>query len=87
MEDDSVNGIVFISFANFGEEPYKPLVEALQGRCTKPVFFALLGTRKDFQIAQAYLETSGFPCYEIPEMAVRVFSRMWRYARRRTETT
>ena len=83
MDDENVHGIVFISFANFGADPYKPIVEHFKGRCAKPLFFALLGSRKDLQISQTYLEEEGFPCYDFPEMAVRVFSKMWQYARNR----
>lgn len=81
MEDPNVHGIISISFANAGAELYHPIVEALQGKCTKPLFFSLLGNKRDFQECQTYLEESGFPCYDMPEMAVRVFARMWRYAR------
>lgn len=83
MDDDGVNGIVFVSGAGNGLDPYRPVVSALKGRCTKPVFFSLLGTKQDFQVIQAFLEENGFPCFELPEMAVRVFSRMWQYARHR----
>jgi acetyltransferase len=79
MEDKNVHGIVSISFANAGAEVYQPIVEALKGNCSKPLFFSLLGSKKDFQESQAYLEENGFPCYDLPEMAVRVFARMWRY--------
>jgi len=82
MEDENVHGIVFISFANFGAEPYMPIVDAFKGKCAKPLFFSLLGSRKDLQLSQAFFDESGFPCYDFPEMAVRVFSRMWQYARR-----
>lgn len=85
MEDDQVKGIVFISFAIFGIEPYLQILEAFKGRCSKPFFFSLMGSRQDLQICQPYFEKEGFPCYDFPEMAVRVFSRMWRYARRRTK--
>ena len=83
MDDDGVNGIIFVSGASHGIEPYRPVVAALKERCTKPVFFSLLGAKQDFQAIQAFLEENGFPCFEIPEMAVRVFSRMWQYARRK----
>lgn len=83
LEDDEVDGIVFISFANFGAEPYRPIVDFLRGRCNKPVFFSLLGTKKDIEASQALFEENRIPCYDFPEMAVRVFSHMWKYARRR----
>ncbi len=80
MQDRNIHGIISISFANAGAEVYQPLVQAFKGRCEKPLFFSLLGSKKDFQECQAYLEENGFPCYDLPEMAVRVFSRMWKYA-------
>lgn len=83
LEDDEVDGIVFISFANFGAEPYRPIVDFLRGRCNKPVFFSLLGTKKDIEASQALFEENRIPCYDFPEMAVRVFSHMWKYARMR----
>jgi acetate---CoA ligase (ADP-forming) len=88
MEDEKVHGIVFISSlpiagGKSGTEAFKPIVEAFKGRCTKPLFFAVLATRPDFQIGRTFLEENGFPCYEFPEMAVRVFSKMWQYSRKR----
>jgi acetate---CoA ligase (ADP-forming) len=83
MADDNVHGIVFISFANFGEQPLKPLIEVFNGKCTKPLFFSLLGTRKDQRLSQTFLEESGFPYYDFPEMAVRAFAKMWQYSRNR----
>lgn len=81
MADENVHGIISISFANAGAEVYQPLVEKIKENCPKPLFFSLLGSKKDFLECQAYLEDNGFPCYDLPEMAVRVFSRMWRYAK------
>jgi acetyltransferase len=85
LEDDGVDGIIFVSFAIFGAEPYRPVIEFLRGRCHKPVFFSLLGTQKDMDLANAFLEENRFPCYEFPEMGVRVMARMRKYARLREE--
>ena len=79
LEDRGVDGIIFISFANFGEQPYRPIVAGLKGRIHKPVFFSLLGLKKDIEGSSAFLEENGYPCFELPEMAVRVFARMWQY--------
>jgi acyl-CoA synthetase (NDP forming) len=81
LDDIGVHGIIFISFANFGDQPYRPIIEALEGRITKPLFFSLLGTQKDIESSQTYLEEKGFPCFDLPEMAVRVFARMWKYGK------
>ncbi len=86
MEADEVDGILFISFAEFGAEPYRSLVEQLRGRCVKPVFFSLLGAKKDIDAGRTFLEENGFPCYDFPEMAVWVFAQMLRYARWRGES-
>ena len=81
LEDDGVHGILFISFALFGPDPYRPLVEMIRERLTKPVFFSLLGTLEDVEACRAFLEDNGIPFYLFPEMAVRVFAHMRRYAR------
>jgi acyl-CoA synthetase (NDP forming) len=83
LEDDGVDGIIFISFAIFGAEPYRPIVEFIQGRCVKPVFFSLLGTKKDIEASRSFLEEHHIPCLDFPEMAVRVLARMRKYARMR----
>jgi acetyltransferase len=83
LEDEGVDGVIFISFAIFGAEPYRPIVEFLQGRCNKPVFFSLLGTKKDIEAGRSFLEEHHIPCLDFPEMAVRVLARMRKYARMR----
>jgi acetyltransferase len=85
LDDDGVDGIIFITFANSGVEPYGPVVDLIKNQCTKPVFFSLLGAKKDIDICQEFLEGNCIPCFDFPEMAVRVFARMWRYARWRKE--
>ena len=79
LEDPGVDGIIFISFANFGEQPYRPIIEGLEGRVHKPLFFSVLGMKKDIEGTAAFLEERGYPCFDLPEMAVRVFARMWQY--------
>jgi acyl-CoA synthetase (NDP forming) len=85
LEDDGVDGIIFVSFAIFGAEPYRPIIDFLRGRCHKPVFFSLMGTQKDMGLASTFLEENRVPCYEFPEMAVRVLARMRQYAKIREE--
>ncbi len=80
LEDEGVHGIFFISFATPEIEPYRPLVEVIQERPTKPVFFSLLGVREDVETCRAFLEENRIPFYLFPEMAVQVFRHMWRYA-------
>jgi len=81
LEDNEVDGIIFISFANSGPEPYQPVVDLIQKGCSKPLFFSLLGAKKDIEVSRGFLEENRIPCYDFPEMAVRVFARMWKYAR------
>ena len=85
LEDDGVDGIIFVSFAIFGAEPYRPVIDFLRGRCHKPVFFSLLGTQNDMDLASTFLEENRVPCYAFPEMGVRVLARMRQYAKIREE--
>jgi acyl-CoA synthetase (NDP forming) len=87
LEDDGVEGIIWISFANRGPEIYRPMVDLLFERRPKPVFFSLLGAKKDIEACQGFLEENRLPCYDFPEYAVRVFAHMWRYgmARRKNK--
>jgi acyl-CoA synthetase (NDP forming) len=80
LEDDGVHGVLFISFALFGADIYRPLLEVIQEGLTKPLFFSLLGAKEDIGVCQALLETHRIPFYPFPEMAIRVFSHMRQYA-------
>jgi acetyltransferase len=80
LEDKGVDGIICISFAISGPEIYQPMVELLKGERTKPVFFSLLGAKKDIDVCQTLLEENRIPCFDFPEMAVRVFAQMRKYA-------
>ena len=80
LGDEGVDGIIFISFAYSSAEPFGPIADLLQKHRPKPVFFSLLGTKKDIEICQSFLEERKLPCYDFPEMAVRVFAHMWKYA-------
>jgi acetyltransferase len=81
LDDSGVNGIVFISFSSPDNNTYLPLVELIERQKKKPVFFSLLGDRKNGESNRVFLEDHRIPCYPFPETAVRVFSHMWRYAR------
>lgn len=81
LEDHGVHGIVFISFATFGTDLYKPLVEVIKKRLTKPVFFSVLGDKDELESCREFLEKHQIPSYLFPEMAVRVFAHMLQYAR------
>ena len=81
LEDDGVHGIVFISFATFRTDLYKPLVEVIKERLTKPVFFSVLGDKDELESCREFLEKHQIPSYLFPEMAVRVFAHMLQYAR------
>jgi acetate---CoA ligase (ADP-forming) len=83
LEDDGVHGIVFINFAEAGDRLYHHVADVLRDHCTKPVFFSLLGAKRDIDAAQTFLQKNRIPCYDFPEMAVRVFANMRRYARQK----
>jgi len=83
LEDDGVDGIICISFADSEPEMYQPMVDLLQKQPSKPVFFSLLGRKEDIEACQGLLERNHIPCYDFPEYAVRVFAHMWRYNRMR----
>ena len=80
LEDEGVHGVFFISFATPEVEPYRPLVEVIRERPTKPVFFSLMGIREEVEMCRAFLEERGIPFCLFPETAVQVFCHMWRYA-------
>jgi acyl-CoA synthetase (NDP forming) len=81
MDDDGVHGIFVISFAVYGPEPLKPMVEIIKENLKKPVFFSLFGAKQEVAACQEFLEEKGMPFYPFPEIGVRVFARMRRYAR------
>jgi len=83
LEDDGVDGIIWISFANRGPEIYRPMADFLLERRPKPVFFSLLGSKKDKETCEGFLEGNRLPCYDFPEHAVQVFAHMWRYRKAR----
>ncbi len=82
LDDDSVDGIFFISFANRGTDMMDPLVDLVRERGDKPFFVSLLGDAGDIALSRAYLMDREIPIFDFPETGVRVFSRMWQYARR-----
>jgi acyl-CoA synthetase (NDP forming) len=81
LDDEGVDGIVFISFADANPEVYQPVADILKGERRKPVFFSLLGDNKEKEACQNFLHGNGLPCYDFPEYAVHVFAHMRQYAR------
>jgi acyl-CoA synthetase (NDP forming) len=81
LDDDGVDGIFFISFANRGTDMMAPLVDLVRERGNKPFFVSLLGDAGDIAVSRAYLTEREIPVFDFPETGVRVFSRMWQYAR------
>ena len=80
LEDDGVHGVIFISFARQASENFLPHVEIIHEHKKKPVFFSLIGVKEDVEANRAFLERNGIPFYLFPEMGIRVFANMWRYA-------
>ncbi len=81
LGDAGVDGIIWISFANRGPEIYQPMADLLLEQRSKPVFVSLLGSKKDKEACEGFLEGNRLPCYDFPEHAVRVFAHMWRYGK------
>jgi len=81
LADEGVDGVIFISFAVMGAEPYRPLVKLVQENLTKPVFFSVIGRTNDVEECRAYLEHERIPFYLFPEMGVRAFANMYRYVK------
>ena len=79
--DDGVHAVFFISFAIEGNEQYRTVVDLVRERRTKPVFFSLLGRKRDTEACRQLLEENRIPFYLFPDMGVRVLSHMLRYAR------
>jgi acyl-CoA synthetase (NDP forming) len=86
LEDDEVDGIVFISFAVVDPEHLRPLTEIIKASRSKPVFFSFLGNKSIMQASHDLLEAEQIPCVDYPEMAVRVFGNMWKFASAKTMT-
>jgi len=81
LDDNGVDGIVFISFADKNPEVYSSMIDIVKADRRKPVFVSLLGDGKDKEACERFLEAGGLPCYDFPEHAVSVFARMRQYAR------
>lgn len=85
FEEDGVDAVVFISLAESGTEAYHPVVGLLQENCPKPVFFTFMGTRRDIEIYQSFLEMNRVPCFDFPESAIRALTRMCQHAQRKSQ--
>jgi acetate---CoA ligase (ADP-forming) len=85
LDDNGVDGIIFISFADTNHEVYQPMIDIVKADQRKPVFVSLLGDDQDKAACQRFLDAGGLPCYDFPEHAVRVFAHMRRYARFRDD--
>ena len=81
LDDEAVDGIVFISFADATLDMYQSMADILKTERRKPVFISLLGDNKDKGACQKFLDENGLPCFDFPEYAVRVFAHMRQYAR------
>jgi acetyltransferase len=81
MDDDGVDGVVFIFSPVENPQVYQSMIDILKADRRKPVFVSFLGDIADKEVCQRFLEAGGLPCYDYPEHAVRVFSRMRQYAR------
>jgi acetate---CoA ligase (ADP-forming) len=83
VEDEGVDMVVFISFAESRGEAYGPVADRIREFCPKPVFFSVMGAKSDIEGCQGFLERKFIPCFPFPEVAIRVLARMWQYAQRK----
>lgn len=74
MDDDGVDGVVFIFSPVENPQVYQSMIDILKADRRKPVFVSFLGDIADKEVCQRFLEAGGLPCYDYPEHAVRVFS-------------
>jgi len=81
LDDDGIDGVIFISFADKNPEVYQSMIDMVKADRRKPVFVSLLGDSQDKAACERFLDTGGLPCYDFPEYAVRVFSHMRQYVR------
>lgn len=79
LDDEGVQGIVFIGFAMLSEEMFRPMAEVIRENPSKPVFVSLLGSREDVAVTEDFLRMERIPVVPFPEVAVQVLARMWRY--------
>ncbi len=82
FDDDGVDGIFFIASAAGTNEMLAPLVDLVRKKRNKPFFMSFLGDAKHIYRSRAYLMEHEIPIFDFPETGVRVFSRMWQYARK-----
>jgi acetyltransferase len=80
MDDDGVDAVVFISFAMFGADLYRPVVKIIDENRSKPVLFSLLGNKEDVEECWGLMQRHRIPFTLFPETGVRILSNMWRYA-------
>lgn len=85
LDDDGVDGVFFITFAGYGTAMMDPVVDLVREKAVKPFFVSLLGSAEDIARSRAYLMERQIPIFDFPETGVRVFSRMWQYARNRVK--
>jgi acyl-CoA synthetase (NDP forming) len=80
LEDNRVHGIIFISSATIGVEPYEPLIDMVKEGMTKPVLFSLFGEKDKVDALTLLLDGHHIPAYLFPETASKVFANMYRHA-------
>ena len=61
LDDSGVDGIIFISFANFGEQPYRPIVEGLEGRVISRYFSPSWGQRRTSKERRPFWRNEAIP--------------------------
>ncbi|MBT4268767.1 MAG: hypothetical protein HOK67_05305 [Deltaproteobacteria bacterium] len=87
FEDAGVHGIILINFAQSGAQMYQPVIDVWRQYRSKPLFVSLMGVRKDNREGGDFFLENEVPFYPYPEAGVRVFSKMWQYAKQKNKTT
>ena len=81
FEDEGVHGIMLINFAQKGAEMHQPVIDVWHQYRSKPFFVSLMGVQGDTREGGDFLLENEIPFYAYPEASVRVFSKMWQYAK------
>ena len=87
LDDDGVDGILFIGFAAFGPGMMRPVADMVASRARKPVLFSFLGGPEDMSRCRDFMMERELPVFTFPEQALTVFARMREYGTIRDRET
>ncbi|MCK9229756.1 MAG: CoA-binding protein [Syntrophales bacterium] len=87
LDDDGVDGILFIGFAAFGTVMIRSLADMVASKARKPVFFTFLGGVDDMSQCRDFMMERKLPVFTFPEQGLTVFARMWEYGKLTNRST